>query len=148
LTKKYQQGFLKPLQCEGFFIDNIKLILYNWNMKKYLTLKNLGWLLTAIVTFMLGMSGLTKIVSAEQQVTNFTAMNLLPYMALVGVMEVAGVVALCIPRTSIYGAVILSSVMSGAVALHLALMGGSGFLVPVVLGCLAWTAHCLRTYTK
>jgi len=117
-------------------------------MKKYLTLKNLGWLLTAIVTFMLGMGGLTKIVSAEQQVTNFTAMNLLPYMALVGVMEVAGVVALCIPRTSIYGAVILSSVMSGAVALHLALMGGAGMLVPIFLGIAAWTAHCLRTYTK
>ena len=117
-------------------------------MKKYITLKNLGWLLTAIVTFMLGMSGLTKIVSAEQQVTNFTAMNLLPYMALVGVIEVAGVVALCIPRTSIYGALILSSVMSGAVALHLSLMGGAGFFVPIVLGSLAWAGHCLRTYTK
>lgn len=132
----------------GFFIDNMNWIVYNWNMKKYLTLKNLGWLLTAIVTFMLGMGGLTKIVSAEQQVTNFTAMNLLPYMALVGVMEVAGVIALCIPRTSIYGAVILSSVMSGAVALHLALMGGAGFLVPVILGAAAWASHCLRTYTK
>ena len=130
------------------FIDNTKLIFYNWNMKKYLTLKNLGWLLTAIVTFMLGMGGLTKIVSAEQQVTNFTAMNLLPYMALVGVMEVAGVIALCIPRTSIYGAVILSSVMSGAVALHVALMGGSGLFVPVILGSMAWASHCLRTYTK
>lgn len=132
----------------GFFIDNMNWIMYNWNMKKYLTLKNLGWLLTAIVTFMLGMSGLTKITSAEQQVTNFTAMNLLPYMALVGVMEVVGVIALCIPRTSIYGAVILSSVMSGAVALHLALMGGAGFLVPVILGAAAWASHCLRTYTK
>ena len=132
----------------GFFIDNPKFIFYNWNMKKYLTLKNLGWLLTAIVTFMLGMGGLTKIVSAEQQVTNFTAMNLLPYMALVGVMEVVGVIALCIPRTSIYGAVILSSVMSGAVALHVALMGGSGLFVPVILGSMAWASHCLRTYTK
>ncbi|CAB4129924.1 DoxX family [uncultured Caudovirales phage] len=132
----------------GFFIDNMDWIVYNWNMKKYLTLKNLGWLLTAIVTFMLGMSGLTKITSAEQQVTNFTAMNLLPYMALVGVMEVVGVIALCIPRTSIYGAVILSSVMSGAVALHLSLMGGAGFLVPVILGAAAWAGHCLRTYTK
>ena len=117
-------------------------------MKKYLTLKNLGWLLTAIVTFMLGMSGLTKITSAEQQVTNFTTMNLLPYMALVGVMEVVGVIALCIPRTSIYGAVILSSVMSGAVALHLALMGGAGFLVTVIIGAASWAGHCLRTYTK
>ena len=117
-------------------------------MKKYLTLKNLGWLLTAIVTFMLGMGGLTKIAGSEQQVTNFTAMNLLPYMALVGVIEVVGVVALCIPRTSIYGALILSSVMSGAVALHLSLMGGAGFFVPIVLGSLAWAGHCLRTYTK
>ena len=132
----------------GFFIDNMNWIIYNWNMKKYLTLKNLGWLLTAIVTFMLGMGGLTKIVGAEQQVTNFTAMNLLPYMALVGVIEVVGVVALCIPRTSIYGALILSSVMSGAVALHLSLMGGAGFFVPIVLGSLAWAGHCLRTYTK
>ena len=117
-------------------------------MKKYLTLKNLGWLLTAIVTFMLGMSGLSKITGAEQQVTNFTAMNLLPYMALVGVMEVVGVVALCVPRASIYGAVILSSVMSGAAALHLALMGGSGLLIPIFLGAAAWAGHCLRTYTK
>ena len=117
-------------------------------MKNYLTLKNLGWLLTAIVTFMLGMSGLSKIFGADEAVANFTAMNLLPYMALVGVMEVAGVIALCIPRTSIYGAVVLSSVMSGAVAIHLSLMGGAGMLAPIVFGLIAWTAHCLRTYTK
>ena len=117
-------------------------------MKKYLTLKNLGWLLTAIVTFMLGMSGLSKIFGADEAVANFTAMNLLPYMALVGVMEVAGVIALCIPRTSIYGAVLLSSVMSGAVAVHIAMFGGVGLFMPIFLGAAAWTAHCLRTYTK
>jgi hypothetical protein len=117
-------------------------------MKKYLTLKNLGWLLTAIVTFMLGMGGLSKIVGTEEMTTNFTAMNMLPYMALVGVMEVAGVVALCIPRTSIYGALVLSSVMSGAVAVHILMFGGAGLLVPIFLGATAWTGHCLRTYSK
>ena len=117
-------------------------------MKKYLTLKNLGWLLTAIVTFMLGMGGLSKIAGSEAMTTNFTAMNMLPYMALVGVMEVAGVIALCIPRTSIYGALTLSSVMSGAVAVHIAMFGGAGILVPIFLGAAAWTGHCLRTYTK
>jgi hypothetical protein len=117
-------------------------------MKKYLTLKTLGWFLTGIVALMLGMSGFTKIAAAEQVVANFTVMNLLPYMTFIGVMEVVGVIALCIPRTSIYGALILSSVMSGAVAIHLALMGGTGLVVPIVLGSLAWTAHCLRTYTK
>jgi hypothetical protein len=117
-------------------------------MKKYLTLKNLGWLLTAIVTFMLGMGGLSKISGSEAMTTNFTAMNMLPYMALVGVMEVAGVIALCIPRTSIYGALTLSSVMSGAVAVHIAMFGGAGIFVPIFLGVAAWAGHCLRTYSK
>jgi hypothetical protein len=51
-------------------------------MRKYITLKNLGWLLTAIVTFMLGMGGLSKIAGSESMTTNFTAMNMVPYMAL------------------------------------------------------------------
>jgi hypothetical protein len=137
-----------PSEKVGVFIDNTKLIFYTWNMKKYLTLKNLGWLLTAIVTFMLGMGGLSKISGSEAMTTNFTAMNMLPYMALVGVMEVAGVIALCIPRTSIYGALTLSSVMSGAVAVHIAMFGGAGIFVPVFLGVAAWAGHCLRTYSK
>jgi len=132
----------------GFFIDNINLIYYNWNMKNYLTLKNLGWLLTVIVTFMLGMGGLSKIMGSEEMTANFTAMNMLTYMALVGVMEVAGVIALCIPRTSVYGALTLSSVMSGAVAVHIAMFGGAGLLMPIFLGLAAWGGHCLRTYYK
>jgi putative oxidoreductase len=117
-------------------------------MKKYITLKNLGWLLTAIVTLLLGMSGVSKISGTEEMTANFTAMNMLPFMALVGVMELAGIVALLIPRTSIYGALLLSSVMSGAVAVHVAMFGGAGILMPIFLGASAWAAHCLRTYSK
>ena len=60
-------------------------------MKKYITLKNFGWLLTALVTFMLGMSGVSKIVGTEEMIKNFTSMNLLPYLALLGAVELAGV---------------------------------------------------------
>jgi putative oxidoreductase len=116
-------------------------------MKKYLTLKNLGWLLTVLVTFMLGMSSVSKIMATEEMVKNFTFMNLLPYLSLLGVVELAGVVMLIIPKTSKYGAVLLSSYLSGAVALHLAMMGGTGVMVPVVLGLLVWSAYCLRTHT-
>jgi putative oxidoreductase len=116
-------------------------------MKKYLTLKNLGWALTALVTFMLGMSGVSKLIGTEEMTTNFTFMNLLPYMALLGVIEIAGVVMLVIPKTSKYGAVLLSSYLSGAVAIHMAMMGGQGVLVPFILGLAAWGAHCLRSYT-
>ena len=116
-------------------------------MKKYLTLKNLGWVITGLVAFMLGMSGISKIIGTEEMVTNFTSMNLLPYLALVGVMEVIGVGLLIVPKTSKYGALLLSSIMSGAVALHLSLMGGENFIVPVMLGLFAWAGHCLRNYT-
>ena len=115
-------------------------------MKKYLTLKNLGWLLTAVVSFMLGMSGISKVIGTEEMVNNFTTMNLLPYLALLGVVEVAGVVLLIIPKMSKYGAVLLSSFLSGAVAIHLSLMGGAGVLVPIILGIMVWAAYYLRTH--
>ena len=116
-------------------------------MKKYLTLKNLGWLLTFLVAFMLGMSSISKIMSTEEMVKNFTFMNLLPYLALLGFVELAGVVMLIIPKTSKYGAVLLSSYLSGATALHLAMMGGAGVMTPIILGLAVWTAHCLRSYS-
>ena len=112
-------------------------------MKKYLTLKNLGWLLTAVVSFMLGMSGISKVIGTEEMVNNFTTMNLLPYLALLGVVEVAGVVLLIIPKMSKYGAVLLSSYLSGAVAIHLSMMGGAGVLVPIILGIMVWAAYYL-----
>ena len=116
-------------------------------MKKYLTLKNLGWVLTAIVVFMLGMSGVTKVIGTQEMVNNFTYVKLLPYLTFVGIAELIGVALLVIPRTSGYGALILSSIMSAATVIHLSYMGGQGALAPIMLGLLAWSAHCLRTYT-
>jgi hypothetical protein len=52
------------------------------------------------------------------------------------------------PRTSVYGALLLSTIMAGAVTLHLSYFGGANIGIPVVLGAVAWTGHCLRTYTK
>ena len=115
-------------------------------MNKYMTSKNLGWLFTFVVTLMLGMSGISKIMGTQEMVNNFTFMNLLPYLALVGVAEVIGVLLLIYPRTSTYGAVVISSVMSAAAAMHLSYMGGSGVVIPILLGVFAWTGHCLRTY--
>jgi uncharacterized membrane protein YphA (DoxX/SURF4 family) len=117
-------------------------------MKKYLTLKNLGWVFIILTAFMLLMSGTQKIIGTEEMVNNFTAVNLLPYLALVGVMEVIGVVLLLYPKTSIYGAVLISCIMSAAAAIHLSYMGGTGVIVPVILGLLAWTGHCLKEYSK
>jgi len=115
-------------------------------MKKYLTLKNLGWVFTALASIMMLMSGLSKILATEEMVKNFTFMNLLPYMGLVGALEIIGVVLLVYPKTSSYGALLISLVMAGATSIHLSAMGGVGMIMPVLIGCIAWTGHCLRAY--
>ena len=115
-------------------------------MKKYLTLKNLGWTLTFTVVFLLGMGGISKLFSTDEMVKNFEFMNLTPYLALVGALELIGVALLVYPKTSIYGAVLIGSLMSGAVAIHLSMMGATGVLLPLVIGVLAWSGHCLRTH--
>jgi len=113
-------------------------------MKKYLTLANLGWLFTAVAAAMLGMGGFSKIIGTEEMVNNFTFMNLTPYLSMVGVLEVLGVVLLVYPRTSLYGSVLLGSIMTGAVVMHLSMMGGSGVIAPVMLGLFAFAGHQLR----
>ena len=117
-------------------------------MKNLLTWKNLGWFLTVVATVMFGMSAFSKVTASEEMVKGFEFMKLLPYMKWIGLGEIVGLGLLIYPRTSIYGAVLLSSFMSGAVALHMSYMGLNSIVAPVMFGVLAWSAHCLRTYTK
>jgi len=67
-------------------------------------------------------------------------------MVFVGLVELAAVILLMVPRTSMLGALGVSTTMAGAVAVHFALLGGAGIAVPIMLGVLAWSGHCLRTY--
>ena len=113
-------------------------------MTKHLTLKNLGWIITGILIFMLGQSIVGKFSGA--MLGNFQFMHLENYMLHTAVLETLGLGLLVFPRTSIYGAILLSCMMSGAVALHLSLMGGNMVLMPIMMGVLAWCSHCLRTY--
>lgn len=117
---------------------------YLTKLKNLLTIQNGGWALTIIVSLMLGMGGVSKLMGTEEMVNNFTFMNLLPYIEIIGLVEIAGVILLLIPKTSLYGAVILGSVMTAAVALHLSLMGGDNIATPLMIGTAAWLSYFLR----
>ena len=112
------------------------------------TLKNLGWLLTGIVAYMLGMAGISKVMGAEQMFQVFELFKLNDYMMYVVIAEIVAVLLLVFPRTSIFGALACSTIMSAAVGQHLSCLGGQGIVNPIVVGLLAWSAHCLRSYTK
>lgn len=115
-------------------------------MSKYLTLENLGWVILTLVAVMLGMGAVSKIVGTQEMVNNFNFMKLTDYRSLVGFGELIGVGLLLFPRTSAFGAILISCFMSGAVMAHLSMMGGQGVLSPIMVGLLAWTGHCLREY--
>jgi hypothetical protein len=115
-------------------------------MMKYLTQKNLGWLLTALTVLMLLPSGISKLMATDEMVKNFTYTNMTHYLSLVGALEVAAVVMLCVKKTSMWGAILITSIMSGAVSIHLSYMGGSGVMIPIIIGVLAWGAYYLRSF--
>jgi putative oxidoreductase len=108
----------------------------------------LGWGFTIVTAALFFMFGLSKIIGNKQSASNFEAINLSPYMMMVGIAEVVGAILLLIPRTSVYGALILSSVMCGAVAIHLSSFGGVGVLLPIFLGVFSWVSYFLRTHVK
>jgi hypothetical protein len=112
-------------------------------MSKYLTLKNLGWLFTSFVAFMLGMGGFSKIIGTEEMVGNFAYMQLSDYLMMVGLLEVIGVGLLIYPKTSLYGSVLIGSIMTAAVCMHLSL-GFPGTMMPVLLGVAGFAGYQLR----
>jgi hypothetical protein len=113
-------------------------------LQKLFTTNNVGLLLKSLTFFMLGLGGISCIVGTDEMVNNFTFMNLLPYIEFIGVLKLLSVVLLVIPRTSLYGAALVGSIMSAAVALHLSLMGGEGVVTPILIGSMAWVGYFLR----
>ena len=113
-------------------------------LSSLLTTKNIGLGLNLFVFLVLGLGGINKIVGTTEMVNNFTFMNLLPYIEFIGIIEIISVILLMVPRTSLYGAVLVGSIMSAAVALHLSLMGGDNITGPLMLGSFAWVGYFLR----
>lgn len=108
--------------------------------------KYFGWALIFMSVFFLVSGGLQKVIGSNEMVQNFTFMKLESYRIWIGALEVLAALLLVYPKTSTYGAVLISTIMGGAVALHLSLMGGNGFIAPIMVSLVAWIGHCLRKY--
>ena len=77
-------------------------------------------------------------------VGNFEYMKLSKYRTVIGVAELISIALFLAPTTSLYGSILIGSFMSGAVALHLSLMGGNKTSVPVMIGVVAFLGYLLR----
>lgn len=102
-----------------------------------------GRIMSAIPVLMLLSSGVMKLMKPAPVVEGFVRLGYPGSLALgIGILELACAFVYLIPRTSVLGAILLTGFLGGATATHVRI--GEPFLIPVVLGVLAWGGLFLR----
>jgi DoxX-like family len=99
-----------------------------------------GWVLSALPSLLLFMSGGMKLVKPEmlEQMGYPARLGLT-----LGIVEIGCTVLYLVPRTTVLGAILLTGYLGGAVATHARVLEMQ-FLVPLVLGVLVWGGLFLR----
>ena len=104
-----------------------------------------AWALQVLLALAFAAAGMAKLAGAEQMVANFEQLGFGQWFrVLTGALEVTGAVGLFIPRTAFYAAILLATVMAGAVMSHLAITGGSAAPAGVLLALCATVAYLRR----
>jgi uncharacterized membrane protein YphA (DoxX/SURF4 family) len=103
----------------------------------------IGIILGAVPVLMLLMSAIMKLTRQPQAVEGFAAFGypantLIP----IGIAELVCTILYVIPRTSVFGAIMLTGYLGGAVATHV--HAGQRFEMAVVVAALAWVGLYLR----
>ena len=106
--------------------------------------KWVGWALSALPILAMTASGAMKLSHQGMVVENFVGKLGYPLGTLtgIGVLELTCIALYAIPRTRVLGAVLLTGYLGGAVATHVRI--GEPFVIPLVLGVLAWLGLYLR----
>jgi putative oxidoreductase len=104
----------------------------------------LVWALTVVSAAMFLMAGTLKLAGVEMQVQLFAMIGIGQWFRyFTGLLEVTGAIALFIPAIAPYAAVLLATVMSGAILTHLLIAGGNP-LAAVLLFASTLTIAWLR----
>ncbi len=103
----------------------------------------IGWLITAAVGLLLGMSGVMKLQNGPEVVTGMAAMGLPEEMLVpLALIELTCLAVYLIPASSVLGAILLTGYMGGAMCTHWRV--GEPYLVPFGLGIALWLGIALR----
>lgn len=105
----------------------------------------IGLIISIGTALFLAKSAYGKVVGTQEAIGNFAYMKLEKHRVSVGVAEMVAAVLLVIPATSLYGAFLIASIMSGAAAIHLTMFGGKDTKVPVLVGLAAVIGYILTT---
>jgi uncharacterized membrane protein YphA (DoxX/SURF4 family) len=92
-----------------------------------------GYILSALPVLMLFFSGVMKLVQPAPVIEGFIRLGYPESLALgIGIVELVCAVLYVVPRTSVFGAILLTGYLGGATATHLRI--DEPFFAPIVLG--------------
>ena len=115
-------------------------------MTKYLTAKNIGWALSALIALVLIGSSFGKL-SGDQETANMLGShNLSGWITIIGIGEIVSLLLFLIPKTMRLGALALSGYFGGAIMFHMAHPNpaANDFTVPAIFLLLIWATAWLR----
>ena len=102
------------------------------------------WLLTIVSAAMFLLAGVLKLAGVQMEVDMFATIGIGQWFRYVtGLLEVGGAVGLFVPAVANYAALLLATVMLGAITTHLFIIGGNP-LVPILLLAATATIAWLR----
>ena len=91
------------------------------------------WLLTIVSGGMFLLAGILKLAGVQMEVDLFAAVGIGQWFRYVtGLLEVGGAIGLFVPAVATFASLLLATVMLGAIATHLFIVGGNP-LVPILL---------------
>ena len=102
-----------------------------------------GWIVSALPSLGLIMSGVMKFTGAKEVVEGMGKLGWDSKLAIpLGITELTCTILYLIPQTSVLGAILITGYMGGAIATHLRL--GENIVAQIIIGVLAWLGLFLR----
>jgi hypothetical protein len=103
-----------------------------------------GRVLSTLPVLLFGFSAVMKLAHAPEVVETFVGKFGFPEGTLkpIGILEIACTLLYAIPRTAVFGAVLLTAYLGGAVVTHLRV--GDPFYAPILVGVMVWLGLYLR----
>jgi hypothetical protein len=103
-----------------------------------------GYVISALPVLGLLFSGVMTLMKPASVVAAFTQFGYPESMIIgIGILKIACTIVYIIPRTSVFGAILLAGYLGGATATDVRI-GDPTFLAPVVFGVLIWLGLYLR----
>jgi hypothetical protein len=106
-------------------------------------LRYTGYGLTVLAALSLLFSASGKFLKPTEMEANITALGWrMDQMTTLGIVEVACIILYLIPQTAVFGAVLITAYLGGAVATHARV--GDQLFFPIIIGILVWLGIYLR----